>query len=94
MAQVKSPQIAEFVVISVVLSICENIWGFGPSLFSAIAYIPRVEPTISPFNVPRQDITTHILRSMPPIPPKMFLNAVVAPSVISTSFVAPPATPI
>ena len=35
-----------------------------------------------------------MLSNVPPTPPKMLINAVVAPSLIRTAFVAPPATPI
>ena len=84
---------AEFVGMLETLSICLKSSGFGPSLRAAREYIPRQQPSIRPFIVPMQEMAMKRLRILPSTPPKMFVKALVAPSFISTSTVAPPATP-
>ena len=70
-----------------------NTSGRGPSPRTASAYMPRVQPSIRPFMVPMQEMAMNKLSMLPSTLPNMLVKAVVAPSAIRVSTVAPPATP-
>ena len=55
--QSTNPAIEAFIGIFTLSATCPRISGLGPSFRTAIAYNPLVHASMSPFNVPRQEIT-------------------------------------
>ena len=76
------------------LSIFFNTSGFGPQSRDAIPYIALVDPIVKPFNVPKHETITNTVKIVPPIFPKILLNATVTPVSIKSEVLAAPATPI
>ena len=79
------PKTDELVGILVVLLTSLKTCGIGPWFLTAIEYIPRVQPSISPFNVPIHEIATNTVRTVPAIFPNSILKAYGAPLLSAKS---------